>query len=60
MVRHIENRAKELEQDLTHEDLERLHALLSNKDAVKLCQIYRLGTMKNTLLWVLGKKQLNP
>ena len=60
MVQHIESRVKELELNLASKDKERLFALLSNKDAVELCRIYRLGIMKNTLLWVLGKKQLKP
>jgi hypothetical protein len=60
MAQQIESREKELEQNLTPEEQEKLFALLSNRDAVALCQICRLGTMKNTVLWVLGKKELKP
>jgi len=58
MIKRINREVKKVEGKLSPEDQKKIFSVLHNKDTVELCRVCRLSTMKNTLLWFLGKKEL--
>ena len=57
MIKRIDREVKKYEGKLSPEDRKKIFSVLHNKDTV-LCRVCRLSTMKNTLLWFWGKKEL--
>jgi hypothetical protein len=58
MIKRIDGEVKKVEGKLSPEDRKKIFSVLHNKDTVELCRVCHLSTMKNTLLWFLGKKEL--
>ena len=58
LIERIDREVKKVEGKLSPEDRKKIFNVLHNKDTVELCRVCRLSTIKNTLLWLLDKKEL--
>ncbi|GEM_PF-1156905 len=57
-IRRIDREVKKLEGKLSPEDRKKIFSVLHNEETAELCKVCRLSTIKNTLLWLLDKKEL--
>jgi predicted nucleic-acid-binding Zn-ribbon protein len=57
-IKRINREVEKLEGKLTPEDRKKIFRVLHNEEAAELCKVCRLSTIKNTLLWLLGDKEL--
>lgn len=58
MIKRINREVKRLEGKLSPEDRKKIFRVLHNEETAELCKVCRLSTIKNTLLWLLDKKEL--